>query len=320
MVSLGTRPASGDHWFARWLAGGADYVAQYAAGPEDPPFQRRTWIKANPSLRYMPELMEKTRKLAEKAKREPAEMAEFRALRLNLGTPERVESVILTVETWKEAEGDAPARGPCFWGVDLSTSAAQSAVAAYWPETGRLEAVGAFPRLPDLRERGLRDGVGRRYLDCAERGELVIAGERAVRVPDLLGEALERFGRPVAVAADRWREAELRDSLDSARVPLAEVETRGQGFRDGSADLRAFRRAFLEGKVRPVVSLLMRSAMAEARLVSDAAGNAKVSKGSEGSRRQLARDDAVVAAILAVALAERRRARQPARRARHVIV
>ena len=47
-------------------------------------------------------------------------------------------------------------------------------------------------------------------------------------------------------------------------------------------------------------SLLLRSAMAEARTMSDQAGNSKICKGSGGGRRMRAKDDAAAAAILAV--------------------
>ena len=32
-----------------------------------------------------------------------------------------------------------PAEGPCAWGIDLGGTAAFSACAAYWPESGRLQ-------------------------------------------------------------------------------------------------------------------------------------------------------------------------------------
>ena len=85
------------------------------------------------------------------------------------------------------------------------------------------------------------------------------------------------------------------------------------GYQDGSADVRAFRRACADGRVRPSPSLLLRSAMAEARTVHDAAGNAKLSKGSQGGRRLRARDDAACAAVLAVAAGVRQPARPPRR-------
>ena len=134
-------------------------------------------------------------------------------------------------------------------------------------------------------------------------------GQRAVDIPALLGVALDRFGRPSRVVADRWREAELRDGLDKAGIPAAAFETRGMGFADGAADVRAFRRACAESRVTPGPSLLLRSAMAEARTISDPAGNAKLSKGTQGGRRLRARDDAAAAAVLAVAAG----VRQPAK-------
>ena len=113
-------------------------------------------------------------------------------------------------------------------------------------------------------------------------------------------------GPPAAIAADRWRDAEAYDALNAAGVPGARVELRGQGFKDGAEDVRAFRRACLQGTVVPVVSLLLRSAIAEARVAMDPAGNAKLAKNAEGGRRLRARDDAAAAAILAVSLGTRR--------------
>ena len=77
------------------------------------------------------------------------------------------------------------------------------------------------------------------------------------------------------------------------------------GFKDGSADVRLFKTALLEGRVSPVRSLLLRSAVAETRLVQDPAGNAKIAKSGEGNRRRNGRDDPAVAAVQAVSLAER---------------
>ena len=134
------------------------------------------------------------------------------------------------------------------------------------------------------------------------RGELMVAGLRVSDVPSLLDEALTRWGRPAAVVADRWREAELREACETIGFPPASLVTRGMGFRDGGEDTRRFRGACLGGRVTPAASLLLRSAVGEARVVTDPAGNAKLSKA-----RQRARDDAAAAAILAVAEGERRR-------------
>ena len=315
LLMIGTRPAGETHPFATALRD-ADYTQVHAAASDDPPWQRRTWARANPSLAWMPDLLTAIAREAKAAKRDPSLAAAFRALRLNQGLADTEQSTLLDAGTWERIEGAAgrpPDGARPVWGLDLGTSAAMSAVAAYWPATGALEALAAFPWQPSLAERGTRDGVGGLYAECADRGELVQVGQRAVEIAGVLHVALDRFGPPARVVADRWREAELRDALDKAGVPKCPLDIRGMGFRDGAEDVRAFRRSCLENKVTPAPSLLLRYAMAEARVATDPAGNQKLAKQSEGGRRLRARDDAAAAAILAVAAGTRQPADAPRR-------
>ena len=128
----------------------------------------------------------------------------------------------------------------------------------------------------------------------------MLLGGAAVDVGALVRVGVDRFGPPSMIVSDRWREAELAGRPGGQRDSLRSAGPAGQGFKDGGEDVRAFRRAMAEGKVTPVESKLLRSAMGAARTVSDPAGNAKLAKGSQGGRRQRARDDAAAAAILAV--------------------
>ena len=84
---------------------------------------------------------------------------------------------------------------------------------------------------------------------------------------------------------------------------------RGQGFRDGSIDVRLFRTAVLEERVKPPVSLAMRAALTEARTVGDSASNEKLAKATEGGRRRRGRDDLAAAIILAISEGVRRSAK-----------
>ena len=301
LIALGTRPADELHWFARLLES-APYSQCHAARSDDPPFRVRTVRRANPSYDHLPSLRAQIDEEAVDAKRDPDALASWKALRLNLGTADVSRSLLLEVERWDEAEalGAPEAEGGYVLGLDLGTSAAMSAACAYW-RSGRLDAFAVFPELPGLDARGLADGVGGLYRSMAGRGELLLAGQRVSDPVAMLREALARWGQPAAVVCDRWREAELRQSLDTAGVGWCTVVVRGQGYRDGGEDVRDFRRAVLGSKVAPVESLLLRSALAEARTTSDPAGNSKLAKGSEGGRRMRARDDAAAAAILAVA-------------------
>ena len=306
---LGTRPAVGEHPFQRALDGvGVGFALSYQAPADANPFIKRTWRRANPSLPHMPDLEAVIRLEAADARRDPAALASFRALRLNQGISDVVSSVLIDAGQWRAAMGLPAAgqrSGEYVLGVDLGQSAAMSAASAFF-RTGELEACAVFPELPSLDERGLGDGVGRLYCDMAARGELIQAGRRVSEIGELLREALRRWGRPVAVVCDRWREAELRQSLEAVGFPMSELVVRGQGFRDGGADVREFRAAVLGREVRPESSLLLASAMSEARSVSDPAGNHKLAKSSQGGRRRQARDDAAAAAILAVSTGRRR--------------
>ena len=316
---IGTRPASPEHPFQAMLDGGAGYSQVHAAKPGDPPFQRRTWRKANPGLDWLPDLEKVIRREAEKARKDPTLGAAFKALRLNMGVSDVVESVLIDADTWLQAEVDGLyCDGPYVLGLDLGTSAAMSAAAAYWPGTGALDAFAVFPHFPGLAERGAADGVEGLYIRCAERGELLLAGDRVSDIGELLRVVMDRWGPPAAITCDRWREAELRQALAAANFPAATLTVRGMGYQDGGADVREFRAAILGDGVAPAKSLLLRSAMAGARVTTDPAGNSKLAKGGEG-RRMRSRDDAAAAAILAVAEG-RRRAATPPREFHHAVV
>ena len=299
-VALGTRPAIEDHWFARMLAGGADYTQCHAATAEDSPFAPKTWRKANPSLPRMPDLLDAIKVEAKEAKTDPAALAMFKALRLNLGTYDTRREFLVTPDAWARAEGDVPRAGELVLGVDLGSGASMSAVAACWTGSGRLEVIGAFPSMPTLGERGLADGVGAQYVAQQQSGDLLTLGDHVVPIDLLLEAAFSRFGYPATILCDRWREAELLDALLSIGASTVPVITRGQGFRDGGEDVRCFQRGILGGHLRPVRALLLRSAMGEAVTQSDPAGNRKITK-----RRERSRDDAAVAACIAGAYVQR---------------
>ena len=310
LIALGTRPALDSHWFERMLRGaGVGYAQVHAVGNTDRPFQVKTMRIANPSMDHLPSLAAELREEAAEARRDDAMLPAWRALRLNGGTHDVRVEVLIGVDTWKRHTGEVAREGRPIWGFDLGQSEAMAACAAYWPDGGRLESIAAFPRVPTLAERGLQDGVANLYVRMADRGELVQTGGEASDIGELVTAALARFGPPVAIAADRWRADELRDILTARGVPRCAFHERGMGFMDGGADVRDFRRAMVEGRVRPVPSLLLASAAAEARTVTDPAGNAKLAKSAQGGRRRRAKDDAIAAAILAVAIGARRAAR-----------
>ena len=312
MISLGTRPATSGGWFAKLLAPGVPgvYSQAHVAPPDAALGDVAAWEKANPSLPYFPALRTALERESARALADPSLASMFRALRLNAGVSDVDGNTLIDVDTWERSEADElpPRRGPMVLGVDLGGASAMTGAAAYWPHSGRIEATAWFPGVPTLAERGLRDGVGRLYVELQERGELLTTRGRTVPVADVLRWAVDTWGPPAVAVSDRYKEAEMRQALDDAGL-TGGIIFRGQGFRDGSEDVRAFRRAVLDGNVTAPRSKLIRSALAEAVTVSDTAGNEKLAKSTEGGRRTRARDDVAAAMILAVAEGARRGAR-----------
>ncbi|SFP35279.1 terminase large subunit domain-containing protein [Tranquillimonas alkanivorans] len=245
-------------------------------------------------------------------------LSSFRNLNRNERVSTEDRSVLVTVDEWLSAEvapDELPEReGECILGVDLGGSRSMSAAAWYWPQTGRLEALGTFPSSPSLSDRGAADGVSGRYAEMAERGELSVLGENTVPPGPWLAQLAKQVdGAAIAcIVGDRFRHAEFTEAMAKAglRVPFV---WRGFGWKDGSEDIERFRRALFDGQIRTRPSLLLRSAFADAITLIDPAGNAKLAKG-----RSLGRIDAAAAAVLAVAEGARRVAR-PARQGRAAV-
>lgn len=240
-------------------------------------------------------------------KRGGSTLTSFRLYNRNERVSGEARDVLLTVDEWQACEvAELPPRnGPCVIGIDLGGSASMSAVAFYWPESGRLEALGTFPASPSLSDRGAADGVGGRYAEMAERGELNTLGDKTVPVAAWLSKIMQLVEgeNVVALTADRYKQAELSEAMERAGI-RSPVVWRGQGFRDGGEDCERFRRAAYDGRVRSRPSLLLRSAFADAVCLRDPANNLKLAKA-----RSTGRIDAVAATVLAVAEGARRTAR-----------
>lgn len=274
------------------------------------------WEAANPGLggiksrTYM-------RRQAKRAAASPADQAAFRAHDLNQPQdPERI--VIVSVRQWMACATDGSIedggrRGPCFAGLDLGGSASMSAFSAYWPETGYLRVWGAFPEQPDLLSRGKNDGVGGIYEGMRDEGSLTQFGARTTDVAAWLPTVIDALGcSVVALGMDRYRKEEAGNVFATMGVHWP-VEWRGTGANvtaDGSTDIRAFQRAVLSEHVRHRDQKMMRAAIAGSAVTFDVAGNPRLDKAKARWRI-----DALQAAVIAVGLGERWRARKAGRSA-----
>lgn len=238
----------------------------------------------------------------------------------NLNRNERVStddrSVLVTLDEWMSCEvspDDLPPReGQCILGVDLGGSRSMSAAALFWPDTGRLECVGTFPAKPSLTNRGASDGVGQRYVEMHERGELSVLGENTVPPGLWLAEIVRLAdGAEIScIVGDRFRHAEFTEAMQKANLERVPFIWRGFGWKDGSEDIERFRRGLFDGEIKTAPSLLLRSAFSDAITLVDPANNHKLAKA-----RSLGRIDAAAASVLAIAEGMRRKA-APTRKAR----
>lgn len=236
-------------------------------------------------------------------------LSSFRNLNRNERVSTEDRSVLVTVDEWMSAEvaaDDLPDRdGPCVLGVDLGGSRSMSAAAFYWPETGRLEALGTFPASPPLSDRGASDGVGDRYFQMHARGELSVMGEATVPPGPWLAQIVQHLDgiTPDCIVGDRFRHAEFSEALTAAGLARVPFIWRGFGWKDGSEDIERFRRALFDGEVKVAPSMLLRFAFSDAITLIDPAGNHKLAKA-----RSLGRIDAAAATVLAVAQGARMKA------------
>ena len=266
------------------------------------------WRAANPGLGTIKSLSY-MRDEAARVVATPADQSSFKAYDLNLPQDPSRE-MICSLSDWKACMVDAdklpPRSGPCTVGFDLGGSTSMTALVAYWEKTGRLEAWGAFPAMPDLLRRGQADGVGKLYGRMSERGELAVYAGRIVPVGAFLKDCAARLeGEYVIEAgADRFRKAEAQQALAEAEVQWPMV-WRGQGasaVADGSHDVRAFQRGVLRQKFRMADNLILTFAIAQSSIRRDPVGNPAL-----GKWRRKSRIDVLSAAVIAAGLADRER-------------
>lgn len=316
-ILISTSAATDSHPFSRWIDNPPDrtFVKEYRPAPGLPADDLESLMVANPGSRYgigasEDWLVNEARRAIQRG---GTALANFRLLNRNERVSTDGRDLLLTVDQWLAVEvTDVPPRdGPLVVGLDLGGSVSMSAWANFWPTSGRLEAYGAFPTQPGLLDRGQSDGVGDRYVQMKDRGELMTLGGSVVPVEQFISKMLAHLdGYPIAtICCDRFRQAEFVEAV--AKTGARVVPTfRGQGFRDGAEDVERFRRSVFDGKVKVAPSLLLRSAFADAVTLTDPAGNSKLAKGRADSRI-----DAAAATILAVAHGDRMTA-MPARKAR----
>lgn len=269
----------------------------YRALPSDDIDDPATWKKANPSLGHTIREEDFARELAE-AKLDPAKLANFKRLRLNIVT--RGDTQFLDLEVWDLCKSPAiiVVRAAWYGGLDLSETQDLTALALiagdmhdgfdvemrFWlPESNILE----LERRHRLPYRAWADAK----LITLTPGNVVDYGFVRKEINDLAGD------RDLAsLLVDPYNAAKLTIELkEQDGLP---VESIRQGFLSLSAPTKELKRLVLSRRIRHGGHPILRYHASNAVVVQDAAGNLKLSKAK--SQKKI---DGLAALVNAVAAA-----------------
>lgn len=279
LILTGTRGDSGEYneWIDR--PDRRTYVCLYGADREDDAGDPAVWEKANPDggsikpRRFLQDAYEK----AEAS----GSLASFKNWQLNVPISATRE-LLLDYDTLAKAyRKDAePVPGEaCFVGLDLGGSSSMTAATIAY-ESGVVKVLGAFPNGEmDLVKRGKRDQVGDFYVRATDAGDLIETSGAVSDLQQFLTELLQRIGpHPVhSVSCDRYRDAELRTAMARAQLSIP-LEFRGNGPKDGNADILATRRLFKAGAITMQRSILLEGSLAEADVKVSTTGAVQICK------------------------------------------
>lgn len=271
----------------------------FAAGPDDDAWSESTWKKCNPAYGDF-RSAEEFKIAAEQAKRLPARQPAFELLYLNRAID--AESRFITRQDWEVCRADIDPQAlrgrRCFLGLDLSATTDLTGLVAYFPESGALLAWGWLPA-EGLAEAEKRDHAP--YALWVRQGALETTPGRAIDkrfVAHRIGEICSLYDAQ-ACFADRWRLDEIARLLTDEGVKLKLIE-HGQGWRDFGPSMDAFETAVLSGKLKHADQPPLTMCVANATVITDPAGNRKLTK-----NRSYGRIDLAVAAVMAVGGASR---------------
>ena len=274
-------------------------TAIYEAAADCELNDRSAWAAANPGLGTIKQISYMESEAARVA-HVPSDEPEFRAYDLNCALSPQKE-MLCSPDDIRRCFVDElpPRRGSVYLGLDMGEATSASACAAIWPTTGRVELWMAFGDIPTLRERGKRDGAD--YVLMEKRGELKTYPGRVTPVALFMADVAEdlRGCRVAKIAGDSFKDSEILDFLDRARLRWPREFRRVGAGKDGGADVRAFQRLVLNKRLKMRASLALSTAIANSIIRRDGNGNPGLDKSKSRGRIDL-----LSAAVIAGGLAE----------------
>ena len=273
------------------------------------------WRAANPGLGTIKQ-RGYMRAEVERIRGAPGDEPSFRAFYLNQRLDPTREMICSPDDLRGCFVDELPPRaGPAYLGFDFGEATSATACAAVWPATGRTELWLAYGDVPPVAERARRDDAP--YLQMVDRGELRLYPGRVVHPDRFLADVQADLAgvRVPAAAVDSYKDSETRDFLDRAAVRWPIDFRRVGAGKDGGADVRAFQRLVLNGKLAMLPSLALVTAISKSTVRRDPNGNPALDKSTSRGRIDL-----LSATVIAAGLAAAAFDRPPRRRLRSAIV
>lgn len=277
---------------------------------------RTAWYAANPGLGTIKKV-EYMEAEAARVKHVVSDQPSFRAYDLNARLNPAHEMICAPDDLRGCFVEELPERsGPCYLGLDAGEATSATTAFAIWPKTGRCEGWMAFGGIPDVIERGKLDGA--RYFEMEKRGELwVYPDVRVTPVKQFLADvAGELAGCRVArMGADGYKDSEIKDWLDQARLRWPREFRRVGAGKDGGRDVRSFQRLVLTKRLKMRPSLALSTAIANSIIRRDPNGNPGLDKAKSRGRIDL-----LSAAVIAAGMSEPFFDKVPRRSWRYAVV
>lgn len=269
---------------------------------DDPFKDERCWYKANPSLADGIPGLKYLREQVTQARGMPSKEALVR--RLNFCEWTAAAAPWISSDVWFGCEDDDMPLPALYGrsgvaGLDLSSTQDLTALVVALDPTEDDPHVRLVPYfwLPGdgLQEKGERDRVP--YLAWRDAGHLEALPGRAVNklaVLQRLVTVCELFDIRT-IAYDRWRIEDFKQQIENEGVSLPELKPFGQGFKEMAPAVDEFERLLLDKLMRHDGNPVMTWCAANAVLVTDPAGNRKLSK-----IQATGRIDGMVAGVMAI--------------------
>lgn len=295
---------------------GADpsILVRLTSAPEEAdPFDVETLRGCNPALGIFLDEGDLIAE-AQRARRLPAFEPAYRNLRLNQRIDAATENRLSTATVWKL--GATPVdlerlRGRrCYGGLDLSGKHDLTALVLVFPDDEPEPSYDIVPFFwtPQGAMEARHQAERERFAEWIAAGHMTAIPGPVIRfrtVAERLATLRKTFGFDVqAVGYDRWRIDELKLEIDDIGGEVL-LEEYGQGFKDMAPAVEFFTECALTGRLHHGGHPVLTACVANAILVSDAAGNLKIDKGRSNARGTT-RIDGASALLMALGVARKR--------------